>query len=429
MKKNCAFTIVAKNYVGLAQILEQSIGQYYSDLDFYILVADEVDNGLRGELPPHTLIAKEELDIEPAVWENMSFKYNLTEFCTSIKPAAFRYFFDQSGYEKCIYLDPDICFFDSLGLIYDMLDECEILLTPHLTEISNQPRSDAPETVWLSCGMFNLGFCGLRRGEASARMIAWWHSRLVVSCYIDNYDFLFTDQKWIDFLPSFFTPRQLHVSRHLGMNVAPWNFFERQVIQSGEKFYVQPRLGQGDRYPLIFVHYSGYNYTELKKGSVVQNNIPQLAAYPDISLLTAVYASAIHRQSAIFDRFIPQPYTYNSFDNGVPVQMAYRRLYRSLLQNGEEIKHPFSTERGSFYTLLKDKKMIVSNGVNLDKTNKNNLEGVQSKLHMFNRLSRIAFRVLGYRRYMLLVRLLRPFARYEAQIHLLDKKYDRTNIY
>ena len=80
--KNCAFTIVAKNYIGLAQILEKSIREYYNDLLFYIIVADEIDNELKKELSTNILVAKETLNITPETWENMSFKYNLTEFCT-----------------------------------------------------------------------------------------------------------------------------------------------------------------------------------------------------------------------------------------------------------------------------------------------------------------------------------------------------------
>ena len=43
MKTNCAFTIVAKNYVGLAQLLQKSIMHHNSNIDFYIIVADELD--------------------------------------------------------------------------------------------------------------------------------------------------------------------------------------------------------------------------------------------------------------------------------------------------------------------------------------------------------------------------------------------------
>lgn len=66
--KNCAFTIVAKNYIGLALILESSIRKYYGDLSFYIIVADEVSEDLRSKLPANVLIAKECLGLDVGTW-------------------------------------------------------------------------------------------------------------------------------------------------------------------------------------------------------------------------------------------------------------------------------------------------------------------------------------------------------------------------
>lgn len=429
--KNCAFTIVAKNYIGLAQILEKSIRQYYNELDFYIVVADEMDDELRNKVGDNILVAKEILNIEESLWQDMSFKYNLTEFCTSIKPASFRYFFDNYNYNKCIYLDPDICFFDSIGLIYEMLDSCEILLTPHITQISDTKVSDAPENAWLSCGIFNLGFCGLRRGESSSKMINWWHNRLTMGCFIDTYGSFYTDQKWMNFLPSFFTTEQFHATRHLGFNVAPWNFFERKVVVKDEKFLVTPRFGDDkSEFPLIFVHYSGYNYSELKKGSVTQNNIPQLAAYKDILQLTTHYAKEIHSQRDIFDSCITKTYTYNFFENGDTISIAHRRLYRSLVEKGENYPYPFRVDSNTLYSVLKKHKMIITNcDINIDKSTKQNLPGIDRKLRLFNCLTRAIFKLMGYQKYMLLIRLLAPFSRYEAQIHIIDKKFDSNNIY
>ena len=111
--ENCVFTIVAKNYIGLAQILEHSIKQYYKDVDFYVIVADEFEE--RRDYPDNAIEAKKCLDIPEDLWVNMSFKYDLTEFCTSIKPASILYFLEK--YEKVIYLDPDILFYDSIERI------------------------------------------------------------------------------------------------------------------------------------------------------------------------------------------------------------------------------------------------------------------------------------------------------------------------
>ncbi|MFK2309203.1 hypothetical protein ACIXNN_13805 [Bacteroides fragilis] len=95
------------------------------------------------------------------------------------------------------------------------------------------------------------------------------------------------------------------------MNVAPWNFFERKIIKESTQFTVVSRLNQGKSYPLLFVHYSGYNYVELLRGNIVQNNILGLKNYPDIMHLVLTYAEAIKAQNAIFNRFINQLYTYN----------------------------------------------------------------------------------------------------------------------
>lgn len=426
--RNCAFTIVAKNYIGLAQILEQSIRLYSKDLNFYIIVADEVDDFIRRELPSNVIIAKETLDISPEIWEDMSFKYNLTEFCTSIKPASFRYIFQHKLYEKVIYLDPDIYFYGSIDQIFDMLENCDILLTPHVIGIPEFQQSDSPENIWLSCGIFNLGFCGISYGVIADKMLDWWNKRLLYGCYIDNYSAFYTDQKWMDFLPSFFTSQELHISRHLGMNVAPWNFFERQiVIGENKQLIVKPRSGEGEFYPLIFVHYSGYNYTELKKGNVVQNNISSLQSYPDIIRLTSLYAEAIKKNSIVFDRFIQQTYSYDIFENGAFINLFHRRLYRSLMERGEKINHPFSCIDGSFYKMLLAHGMIKENQ-SIDRVNKYNLKGVDNKLKIFNWMSRLFFKLIGYNRYLLFLRLMRPFSRMESQIHLLNKQYDSNNI-
>ena len=90
--KNCAFTIVAKNYIGLAQILEKSFLLYNQDVDFKIFVADELFDVSENSLPNNVYEAKKILkNVPEEQWYEMAFKYNLTEFCTSIKPFIFSY--------------------------------------------------------------------------------------------------------------------------------------------------------------------------------------------------------------------------------------------------------------------------------------------------------------------------------------------------
>ena len=160
--KNCVFTIVAKNYIGVAQILEQSLKAKNPDVDFFIFVADEFSENFGIEsLPSNVIIAKNKLDISKERWRDMSFKYDLTEFCNSIKPSAFQYLFNNTDYEKIIYLDPDIYIFNSLDAIFEMLDKHSIVLTPHISIIRDRYIGEISESGLMGTGVFNLGFCAI----------------------------------------------------------------------------------------------------------------------------------------------------------------------------------------------------------------------------------------------------------------------------
>lgn len=427
--KNCVFTIVAKNYIGVAQILEQSLKINNPDTDFFIFVADEFDSSFEGQLRENIIISREKLDIAASIWTDMSFKYDLTEFCTAIKPSCYKYLLENTEYEKIIFLDPDIYIFSSFDPIFDMLETHSIVLTPHLSIIRNTYKGEISESGLMGTGVFNLGFCGIRRSLASLKMLDWWHGKLLDKCFIDQYSTYFTDQKWMDFMPCFFSENELLVARHLGMNLAPWNFYERQVVLEGSNYLVKAREeADTDTVPVIFVHYSGYNYKELKKGNVVQNNIKTLNDYTDITLLTDIYSKAIQSNNDAFDRFIELKYSYGKFENGDDIKSFHRRIYRSLTNKGETIAHPFRTDRGSFHAQLHQLGMTNTLVNNVDKITKSTVEGVDSKLVLFNRLMRFVYRVLGFERYLLLIRLFRPFSRYESQIHLFNKQYDRENI-
>ena len=424
---NCAFTIVAKNYIGLALILEKSIRKSYNNLDFYIVVADELE---KGEVYSSNILeARTNLGISHEMWVEMSFKYNLTEFCTSIKPASFLYFIQR--YEKVIYLDPDILFYSSIGDIFDRLDSHLILMTPHVTQLSEESCSDSPENIWFQCGIYNLGFLAIKRSSKVVQMLKWWNNRLINYCFNDPIKFTFTDQKWMDFIPSFFNSNELWILEDLGFNVAPWNFFERKILVRNGKYFVVSRISDKptNEYPLYFVHYSGYDYRSLYSGSVKQCHISDMKVYDDISLLLDVYSECLNQNHDIFLHYIHSTYSYNTYSNGYPILLLHRCLYHGLLEKGHHFDNPFEAEGNSFYKLLKKKGLNLKPVINVEKISKKDAYVMSSKLVVLNKIFRFIFRIIGYHRYLLLLRFMRFFSRYEAQIHLLDSKHDRDNIF
>jgi hypothetical protein len=307
--KKIAFTICAKNYIGLALALQKSIKQYNNDVDFLIFVADEFsDEEKILDLPENVIIAREKIGIPEEQWNQMSFKYDLTEFCTSIKPSCFKYVFEHYKHDVCIYFDPDILVFNSLDTIYSKLDNYSIVVTPHITTIQSVYTGKLNERNLLYSGMFNLGFLALKNDSNAKKMLNWWEIRLEDRCFQNMMENYFTDQKWMDFLPSFF-PTQLLVSHDLGLNVAPWNFFEREMIENNS-FFIKNRINNEDHtiYPLTFVHFSGYNYKALIDGDIVQGNIKQLEVYSDYQKIFNLYSDFI--KSSDFSKFVKLNYWY-----------------------------------------------------------------------------------------------------------------------
>lgn len=416
----CSFTIVAKNYIGLAHILERSLCANNTEVDFHIFVADEI--GDSNHLPPNVHVCKWLLGYSEEQWTDMSFKYDLTEFCTAIKPACFQYLFS-SGYDKVVYFDPDIYVFSSVKIIYETLNNYAVTLTPQIAGIHVNYNGEHPEWAMNVNGIFNLGFCGMKKCIVTEHILSWWRKRLMDDCFVDRSVGNFTDQKWMDWLPALLGNENLYIFRNLGMNMAPWNFFERELFEKEGELMVRPRTDDFDyrEDKLIFLHFAGYDYQKMKCGVVSRKRIVNLCEYEDLRLATDVYMSAIVENAETFDKYISLKYSYGNYDNGDTIQSFHRRLYHGLTSNGKcnGNSSPFSTTDGSFYGMLKKRKMITEQ--NMDKVNKNNLSGMDKKRKMIAVLFKTLYFLMGYKRYVLFVKSLYNYCRPEWHTFLIKE--------
>ncbi|RTY83461.1 hypothetical protein EKL97_04045 [Flavobacterium sp. LS1P28] len=420
--KKIAFTICAKNYIGLALALEKSIKEHNNDVDFLIFVADEFsDEEKINDLPDNIIIAKDTISISQEQWNQMSFKYDLTEFCTSIKPSCFKYVFEKFNPYACIYFDPDILVFNSLDTIFNKLQQHSIIVTPHITTIEDLYTGKLNERNLLYSGMFNLGFLALKRDEYAKKMLDWWEIRLEDRCFQNMMENYFTDQKWMDFLPSFF-PNQLVISHDLGLNVAPWNFYEREIIDIDNSYFVKNRIKKevDTLYPLTFVHFSGYNYNALINGEIVQGNIKNFEDHVDLKKIFDRYANFIKQSD--FSRYVQLSYTYNYFSNQVSISSVYRKLFRRLHEDKKINSNPFDASN-SFYLSLKQAKLINERMLKTDKVSIATAENVEQKTLMINKLLKILFKCVGANRFFMLMRLMRLYSKIENHVYLIDKSY------
>lgn len=437
-KKIIAFTIVARNYYGLAQVLRQSVLQYHDDVDFLVFVADGIPTAQHDHFGSDTVdgtaVMRRYVSEEKLL--EVAFKYNLTEFCTAIKPFCFQYLFDTTDVSKAVYLDPDVFVFSSMAPVFDKLATASIVLTPHILFPSSLEGKRTDKGI-MATGIYNLGFVGLRRSEAGTTFADWWGQRLLDQCFVDSHDALFTDQKWADFVPALFSEEDVCVLRHGGTNLAPWNFHERQVCAAVDgRLIVQRRVDPSETLPIdavrapepvVFVHFSGFDYKRLCSGEVTQYNIDGLRIYPDLQPLFDRYMAAIQARKETVLHFLGISYLYATFQDGSPVIAFHRRLYRSAVESGLSVGNPFVTGAGSFHHRLAESRLLPdrANAHQLDKSNKNNLSGIARKLAKVNLVMRGVKRIIGFKNYVLLLRLMRPYSRVESQLHLIDPSKDK----
>lgn len=394
---NCAFTICAKNYLAQALTLRESFLKHNPSLNFFIFLADKID----GVEDVDGIVALDKSWIPD--WVNMAFKYDVIEFNTSIKPFCFGKLFKE-GYEKVIYLDPDIYVTRPLDYIYECLNNKSVVLTPHYCDIEEYFDGAVSEETFNKVGIYNLGFCALKNDKVGQEIAKWWQNRLQYKCYSQSSEGLFVDQKWMDYIPGFF-PDATCVSSHHGMNVAIWNLHERELFIDEKQGYMIRRKKTGDEFPLLFFHFSGFDPFEV---SVINRRHPQfnVTTYPSFKPIIEEYREQVYANG--YDRFSKMTYGFNHYFDGSVITPLQRRMFRVYLNDNKVEFNPFEINT-PFYKILKNSRLLLKastkqNGfASYTKEEKNKGKKLENKV--VKPMLKLALRVLGAERYAMLIRL------------------------
>jgi glycosyltransferase involved in cell wall biosynthesis len=325
-----ALTICARNYLPFAKVLAESFLQFHPDSKFYLLLVDgeaktdvdEIDSAIRVILPS-------ELDIDREEFERMAIYYDVMELSTALKPLGMKYLLD-NGTEIAVYLDPDIRVFSELVEIPKHLVSTSIALTPHtLHEIPRDGLRPSDFDIMAS-GTFNLGFIAIRKCAESYEFLRWWNERLVFDCISDIENNLFTDQRWIDFVPSYFS---FSIIKDYGYNVAYWNLHERKMTRLDSGISVND-------HPLRFFHFSGYkpDMPWVLSKHVADRPRVILSEQPIVKDLADQYGKLVTENSGRTGGVVE--YGFASFNENIKLTPGFRRRYReeviAALQNGDK---------------------------------------------------------------------------------------------
>ena len=306
------FTIVSNNYLHYANTLFESLKEHCPNADLVLGLCDSMTDST--ECPAaKEIVAIDQLDIPQL--GTFIYQYSILELNTAIKPYLIELLMTR-GYRKVIYFDPDIRVFRSLDEMLSLLDQHNVLLTPHLTDILDDGKAPT-ELQILQAGSYNLGYIGLRTSEETRKLVKWWQAKLYKECVVDLPRNLFVDQKWMDLVPSMFDG--VFINRDPSWNTAYWNLNHRQLERMGDGGY-----GVNGR-PLTFFHFSGFAI-EASTLSEHQNRFDKDASAA-LRGLCNLYEQALLRNG--IKRFSSLPYAFGKFADGVRVPDAARRLIRN----------------------------------------------------------------------------------------------------
>ena len=420
MKNNCIFTICSKNYLAQALTLQESAKKHELEIDFYIFLADNKTDEIEDievELLEESWIPK---------WKEMAFKYDVIEFNTSIKPFCIKKLFGK-GYQKVVYLDPDMYVTNKLDYIWDNLDKYSIILTPHMLDMELGEEGVLPETDLLMCGIYNLGFAALANNKVGNKIVDWWCKKLEKDCYNSPIEGLFVDQKWMVFIPGYY-PQETLVSTNPGINIGYWNLHERELCVKDRKYYIKDKVN-GEEYPLLIYHFSGFKPTQ---DTMVSAHQPQfnIDLYPSFIPIIKEYKELEMKNS--YERFTKLHYSFNEFSNGILVTGYHRRLYRSCLKEYEG-QDPFSTD-GGLYQNLKKSNLLVERRNQAIKAyggRQMNQSARAKYMRLFEKVAKPFKRLIGAERYFSLLAHGRTLFSLENQTFLMQdmQKVDKNEFY
>lgn len=236
--KTAICTISTTSHLFKSYALLESVKQYTATDAFCLVMNNDVQ-------PIHENIQFHKLeDLKSDIAVQLKQKYKGDQLRWSLKSVYVTYLLGQ-GYDKVIYLDNDLFFYDSIQFLFDKLDASNFLLTPHFYKANPKKEQNWMEANY-RVGLYNAGFFAANKNAIP--LLEWWSDCCRYNVKKSYWRGLFDDQKYLDLVPIIFD--KVQIIKHRGCNFAGWNCDNIRM----EAHPTNHITIDGD--PLIFVHYT-----------------------------------------------------------------------------------------------------------------------------------------------------------------------------
>lgn len=290
------FTVATVSYLPQAITLLDSVKKFHPEYLLYIGLVDYVERPTIEQdqlLNKYNIIQLHELNSPD--FDFITSTYSPSELSNCSKVLFAEFFLNQKNITRVIFSDSDMLYFNKLP---EPEQNASIIITPHYFTPPPIHFKDLELEV-INAGMFNAGFFILNKSEEAATFIQWLKERCIPECVDNRCKGIYFDQTWFNFIPLYF--KDSFINKNVGLNIAYWNLHERELIFKNDSYWVNTDN------PLIFFHYSGWDYFAPESISKFQHRYT-VEKRPDTLSIMMLYKSLLKEN--FYEEYINKPNYY-----------------------------------------------------------------------------------------------------------------------
>jgi hypothetical protein len=248
MLKFC--TLFNTTYLSRGLAMYHSLEEKCDTFHLYIIAFDDdcYDTLSRLRMPHATVIRLEQFENERLL--GVKSGRTPAEYCWTCASSTIKYCLETYDLDHCTYVDADLLFFSNPAVLIEEMNEKSVLITEH--------RYTTRYDQSASSGIYCVQFMTFKNTEEGREVLNWWVDKCIEWCFDQFEDGKFGDQKYLDDWHNRF--KTVHVLKHLGGGVAPWNVQQYTFEMSG-KTVLGTETDTGKHFDLVFFHYHKFRYT------------------------------------------------------------------------------------------------------------------------------------------------------------------------
>jgi len=333
MCRQALVTVVTRNYLHYAAVLQQSCKRLNPQADFFVVLADELPSSLASAHQLDTLVPAQQLLVGD--WARFTFQYTPFELSCALKPYAMEHLLSQ-GYDSVVFLDGDVALYGPLNSMTQALQSHSVALTPHLLRPLPRDGRKPAENNFLNTGTFNGGVVGCCGDQVGLQFIQWWKDHLRHDCYVDVAGGVFVNQKWLNLVPSLFP--SVAIVRQPGCNTGHWTLSQFSLTGDRESGY---RVGDQ---PLECFHFSNFLPDNPYEFMHSQTRV-SFQTTPALEQLVRDYHQQLIAQGA--ERFSALGCQFDHLSDGTPIKPEWREAIRRNIKDLRNVADPFDVTANS----------------------------------------------------------------------------------